>query len=296
MCFCFPFIFLQCSWFSKTLSMLPEVKTIGFGGKGLLLCIDSHHCGGCFSTWNFGCENRNSWLTKSHLFSIKSSSSVFSTRGFFIDLDTCSHTKTYTYTHSRPNRDWYSKLHSWCLESCLLFLRVSPLLIGQWNLYAQKPNPGSHLFDSSQIAGAAILTLVRWFHPQTQSWWLTNIDHHLAIAFFVLYCWSYIIRANFGIMYVDMHVYLHVYICFCVHGKLNWNHEWIWILFVGSFFLFWPQIGFSKDCLLPEKGKVVIKNKQLSEAVLESIVGKHGVSPAAKQSLATRMSELFKET
>lgn len=41
---------------------------------------------------------------------------------------------------------------------------------------------------------------------------------------------------------------------------------------------------------------MVIKNKQLSEAVLESIVGKHGVSPAAKQSLATRMSELFKET
>ncbi|KAF7154782.1 hypothetical protein RHSIM_Rhsim01G0013100 [Rhododendron simsii] len=55
-------------------------------------------------------------------------------------------------------------------------------------------------------------------------------------------------------------------------------------------------IGFSKDGLLPEKGKVVIENKQLSEAVLESIIGKHGVSPAAKQSLATRMFELFKET
>ncbi|KAI8563418.1 hypothetical protein RHMOL_Rhmol03G0110000 [Rhododendron molle] len=56
------------------------------------------------------------------------------------------------------------------------------------------------------------------------------------------------------------------------------------------------MISFSKDGLLPEKGKVVIKNKQLSEAVLESIIGKHGVSPAAKQSLATRMSKLFKET
>ncbi|KAE9462488.1 hypothetical protein C3L33_05584, partial [Rhododendron williamsianum] len=55
-------------------------------------------------------------------------------------------------------------------------------------------------------------------------------------------------------------------------------------------------IGFSKDGLLPEKGKVVIENKQLSEAVLESIVGKHGVSPVAKQSLASRVFELFKET
>jgi chalcone isomerase len=55
-------------------------------------------------------------------------------------------------------------------------------------------------------------------------------------------------------------------------------------------------IGFSKDGLLPETGKVVIENKQLSEAVLESIIGKHGVSPAAKQSLAARVAALFRET
>lgn len=39
----------------------------------------------------------------------------------------------------------------------------------------------------------------------------------------------------------------------------------------------------------------MIENKLLSEAVLESIIGKHGVSPAAKQSLAARSSELLKE-
>lgn len=40
----------------------------------------------------------------------------------------------------------------------------------------------------------------------------------------------------------------------------------------------------------------MIKNKLLSEAVLESIIGKHGVSPAAKKSLATRVSELLKDS
>ncbi|XP_057486257.1 chalcone--flavanone isomerase-like [Actinidia eriantha] len=54
-------------------------------------------------------------------------------------------------------------------------------------------------------------------------------------------------------------------------------------------------IRFSKDCSIPETGNAVIENKHLSEAVLESIIGKHGVSPAAKQSLAARMSELLKE-
>lgn len=40
----------------------------------------------------------------------------------------------------------------------------------------------------------------------------------------------------------------------------------------------------------------MIENKLLSEAVLESMIGKHGVSPAAKQSLATTLSELLKES
>nr|BAX37182.1 chalcone isomerase [Torenia hybrid cultivar] len=52
-------------------------------------------------------------------------------------------------------------------------------------------------------------------------------------------------------------------------------------------------ISFSKDGSIPDKGNAVIENKQLSEAVLESIIGKQGVSPEAKQSLASRLSELF---
>ncbi|XP_061975835.1 chalcone--flavanone isomerase-like [Populus nigra] len=55
-------------------------------------------------------------------------------------------------------------------------------------------------------------------------------------------------------------------------------------------------ISFSKDGSVPEIENAVIENKLLSEAVLESMIGKHGVSPAAKQSLATTLSELLKES
>lgn len=44
---------------------------------------------------------------------------------------------------------------------------------------------------------------------------------------------------------------------------------------------------------MPETASAVIENKQLSEAVLESIIGSKGVSPEAKQSLAVRLSELL---
>lgn len=37
----------------------------------------------------------------------------------------------------------------------------------------------------------------------------------------------------------------------------------------------------------------MIDNKQLAEAVLDSIIGEHGVSPDAKHSLAVRLSDLF---
>ncbi|KAF5177456.1 Chalcone--flavonone isomerase [Thalictrum thalictroides] len=53
-------------------------------------------------------------------------------------------------------------------------------------------------------------------------------------------------------------------------------------------------IGFSKDGSIPKEVKATIANKPLSEAVLESIIGKHGVSPEAKCSLAVRISELMK--
>ncbi|GAV77263.1 Chalcone domain-containing protein [Cephalotus follicularis] len=52
-------------------------------------------------------------------------------------------------------------------------------------------------------------------------------------------------------------------------------------------------IAFSKDGVIPEVGKAVIENKLLAEGLLESIIGKHGVSPVAKQCLATRLSELL---
>lgn len=37
----------------------------------------------------------------------------------------------------------------------------------------------------------------------------------------------------------------------------------------------------------------MIDNKQLAEAVLDSIIGEHGVSPDAKRSLAVRLSDLL---
>jgi photosystem I P700 chlorophyll a apoprotein A2 len=76
---------------------------------------------------------------------------------------------------------------------------LGPLFIGQWNLYAQNPDSSSHLFGTSQGAGTAILTLLRGFHPQTQSLWLTDMaHHHLAIAF-VFSIAGHMYRTNFGI-------------------------------------------------------------------------------------------------
>jgi chalcone isomerase len=51
------------------------------------------------------------------------------------------------------------------------------------------------------------------------------------------------------------------------------------------------QIAFSKDGSVPDKNKVVIENKTLCNGILESIIGEHGVSPAAKRSLAIRLCE-----
>ncbi|KAK7310280.1 hypothetical protein RJT34_07692 [Clitoria ternatea] len=54
-------------------------------------------------------------------------------------------------------------------------------------------------------------------------------------------------------------------------------------------------ITFSKDGSIPEVETTVIENKLLSEAVLESVIGKDAVSTAAKKSLASRLSKLFKK-
>ncbi|GAB4854873.1 hypothetical protein Ancab_023459 [Ancistrocladus abbreviatus] len=55
------------------------------------------------------------------------------------------------------------------------------------------------------------------------------------------------------------------------------------------------SISFSKHDCLPQAPTAVIENKPLSEAVLESMIGKHGVSPTAKKSLAARVSQWLNE-
>lgn len=55
------------------------------------------------------------------------------------------------------------------------------------------------------------------------------------------------------------------------------------------------SISFPKGDSIPETVDAVINNRQLSEAILESIIGKNGVSPETKETLAGRMSDLMKE-
>ncbi|KAK7270106.1 hypothetical protein RIF29_23012 [Crotalaria pallida] len=55
------------------------------------------------------------------------------------------------------------------------------------------------------------------------------------------------------------------------------------------------RIFFSKDDTIPEHEHAVIENKPLSEAVLETMIGENPVSPAFKQSLATRFYEFLNE-
>ncbi|AES63014.1 putative chalcone isomerase [Medicago truncatula] len=53
-------------------------------------------------------------------------------------------------------------------------------------------------------------------------------------------------------------------------------------------------LRFSKDETIPEHEYAVINNKPLSEAVLETMIGEIPVSPALKESLATRFYEFLK--
>ncbi|KAI3417670.1 Chalcone-flavonone isomerase family protein [Psidium guajava] len=54
-------------------------------------------------------------------------------------------------------------------------------------------------------------------------------------------------------------------------------------------------IAFSEDGSIPEASNTVIESKQLSEAILESMLGKHSISPQAKMSLASRIHELLED-
>ncbi|PAN17594.1 hypothetical protein PAHAL_3G142600 [Panicum hallii] len=53
-------------------------------------------------------------------------------------------------------------------------------------------------------------------------------------------------------------------------------------------------VAFSDDSSAPGAGIAAIENKALCEAVLESIIGERSVSPATKQSIATRVPEILK--
>lgn len=53
-------------------------------------------------------------------------------------------------------------------------------------------------------------------------------------------------------------------------------------------------ITFTEDgSIIPEKSGATIDNKPLSEALLDSIIGSNGVSPAARRSLAERLSQIL---
>ncbi|VVB18361.1 unnamed protein product [Arabis nemorensis] len=71
------------------------------------------------------------------------------------------------------------------------------------------------------------------------------------------------------------------------------------ILFAPILFALCPKgsltIAFSEDKKVPRSGKAVIKNKLLGEAIIESMIGKNGVSPTTRQSLAERLSKLMNQ-
>ncbi|KAL0652612.1 hypothetical protein Bca4012_095303 [Brassica carinata] len=50
-------------------------------------------------------------------------------------------------------------------------------------------------------------------------------------------------------------------------------------------------VAFSSDDGIPKRGNTAIENKFLAEAVLESIIGKNGVSPGARLSVAERLAQ-----
>jgi photosystem I P700 chlorophyll a apoprotein A2 len=76
---------------------------------------------------------------------------------------------------------------------------LTPFFTGRWIVYAQNPDTATHLFNSGEGSGSAILTFLGGFHPQTQSLWLSDIaHHHLAIAVLFIVA-GHMYRTNFGI-------------------------------------------------------------------------------------------------
>mgnify|MGYP005677356251 FL=1 len=76
---------------------------------------------------------------------------------------------------------------------------LKPFFTGNWAAYAQNPDTATHVFNTNEGSGTAILTFLGGFHPQTQSMWLTDIaHHHLAIAVLFIVA-GHMYRTNFGL-------------------------------------------------------------------------------------------------
>nr|YP_009326894.1 photosystem I P700 chlorophyll a apoprotein A2 [Codium simulans]ANJ70805.1 photosystem I P700 chlorophyll a apoprotein A2 [Codium simulans] len=76
---------------------------------------------------------------------------------------------------------------------------LRPFFTGHWIDYATNPDTSTHIFNTTEGAGNAILTFTGGLHPQTQSLWLTDIaHHHLAIAVVFIIA-GHMYRTNFGI-------------------------------------------------------------------------------------------------
>ena len=76
---------------------------------------------------------------------------------------------------------------------------------------------------------------------------------------------------------------------------LNYLPNLVQILFIHLILFQQIQLSFSKDGKIPEVEAVVIDNKPVSEAVLETMIGKNAVSPDLKQSLASRLPNLLRD-
>jgi len=76
---------------------------------------------------------------------------------------------------------------------------LKPFFEGNWSVYAENSDKVSHVFNTSNGAGTAILTFQGGFHPYTESLWLSDIaHHHLAIGILFILA-GHMYRTNFGL-------------------------------------------------------------------------------------------------
>jgi photosystem I P700 chlorophyll a apoprotein A2 len=76
---------------------------------------------------------------------------------------------------------------------------LAPFFSGNWSAYAENPDSSTHIFNTSNGSGTAILTFLGGFHPETKSLWLTDMaHHHLAIAVIFIFA-GHMYRTNWSI-------------------------------------------------------------------------------------------------